>query len=401
MASGYPNVRLPRVWSRDDLERRERRMLAPYAMCSADSRGRLFADEEEPYRTAFQRDRDRIIHAKAFRRLARKTQVRPQPAPDHVRTRLTHTLEVAQIGRTIARILGCNEDLTEAVCLVHDLGHPPFGHAGEETLDALMRQAGGFNHQRHTFRIVAELEERRPQQPGLNLTYEVRESILKHNPHFAVSDAAGFRPEERATLEAQISNLADEIAYISSDFDDYLRSRLRNSSPDPGTRWPELELLRTAMAALGAAAPTEADFADSTARRQLISAIVTLAVDDCVRTTARNLKDNGIASLAEVRQHPANLADHSAAYQRMNREFKAYLFACFYRHPDIASRVEPGLRTMKQVFRLLTARPERWPPSLAAQSRAGLPAARVVGEYIAGMTDDFLHETALALGLSA
>ena len=210
--------------SREELEARERAALAPYAMASGDSRGREHPEEEHPYRTAFQRDRDRVIHTTAFRRLDYKTQVFVYHEGDHYRNRLTHTIEVAQIGRSLARALGANEDLTEAICLAHDLGHPAFGHTGEVTLNQLMAEHGGFDHQRQTMRIVTLLEDRYAEFPGLNLTYEVREGLVKHDTDYDVTDATGYEPEKAGTLECQLANLADEIAYNAADLEDGLRS---------------------------------------------------------------------------------------------------------------------------------------------------------------------------------
>ena len=209
---------------REDLEARERAVLAPYAMASGDSRGREHPEAEHAYRTAFQRDRDRVIHTAAFRRLEYKTQVFVYHEGDHYRNRLTHTVEVAQIGRSMARALGANEDLTEAICLAHDLGHPAFGHTGETTLNTLMADHGGFDHQRQTMRIVTLLEDRYAEFPGLNLTYEVREGLVKHDTDYDVTDATGYQPELTGTLECQLANLADEIAYNTADLEDGLRS---------------------------------------------------------------------------------------------------------------------------------------------------------------------------------
>src|SRR5512138_1692553 len=192
--------------SREEIEMRERAVLAPYAVSSGSGRGRVYPEEEHLYRTAFQRDRDRIIHTTAFRRLDYKTQVFVYHEGDHYRNRLTHTIEVAQIGRSIARALGVSEDLTEAICLVHDLGHPAFGHTGEVTLNQLMAQHAGFDHQRQTMRIVSVLEDRYEDFPGLNLTYEVREGIVKHDTDYDVTDATGYEPELAGSLECQISN---------------------------------------------------------------------------------------------------------------------------------------------------------------------------------------------------
>ena len=210
--------------SRFEMEENELRSLKPYATFSQQTKGRKYPDDEPDYRTAFQRDRDRIIHTTAFRRLEYKTQVFINYEGDYYRTRLTHTLEVTQIGRTIARALGANEDLVEAICLAHDLGHPPFGHSGEATLAKLMKDYGGFDHNKHSFRIVTELETRYPDFPGLNLSWEVLEGIVKHETEYDVSDASAYNPELRGSLEAQITNVADEMAYTAHDLDDGLRS---------------------------------------------------------------------------------------------------------------------------------------------------------------------------------
>src|SRR5262245_4179861 len=209
---------------RERLEQIEAETLAPYALCSRDSQGRRYPDHEPPYRTAFQRDRDRIIHSAAFRRLEYKTQVFINFEGDYFRTRLTHTLEVAQIGRTLARALGANEDLVEAICLAHDLGHSPFGHSGEVALSRLMKDYGGFDHNKQSLRIVTELEQRYPEFPGLNLTWEVREGMVKHESEYDISDARDYDPSLRGNLETQIANVADELAYTTHDLDDGLRS---------------------------------------------------------------------------------------------------------------------------------------------------------------------------------
>ncbi len=211
---------------RVDLEGREKVALASYAVASAESRGREHPEEEHAYRTAFQRDRDRIIHTTAFRRMEYKTQVFVYAEGDHYRNRLTHSIEVAQIGRTLARSLGSNEDLVEAICLAHDLGHSPFGHIGEATLNHMMAEEGGFDHQRQTLRVVTLLENRYPDFPGLNLTYEVREGLVKHDTDYDVRDATGYEPEKSGSLECQLANIADELAYCTSDLDDGLRSGL-------------------------------------------------------------------------------------------------------------------------------------------------------------------------------
>src|SRR5512143_3835694 len=214
------------LFTREHLEQIEDNALAPYGMRSRHSRGRVFPEDEHPYRTAYQRDRDRIIHTTAFRRLEYKTQVFVNSEGDYYRTRLTHTIEVAQLGRTIARALGANEDLTEAVCLVHDIGHPPFGHAGEVALHRLMADHGGFDHNKQSLRVVDKLERRFADFPGLNLTWEVREGIVKHETEYDVASAEEFDPQKRGLLEAQIANVADETAYTAHDLDDGLRAGL-------------------------------------------------------------------------------------------------------------------------------------------------------------------------------
>src|SRR5512141_3210732 len=211
-------------FTRQQLEEIEHKSLAPYGTRSKDSKGRAYLDNEPEYRTAFQRDRDRILHTTAFRRLEYKTQVFVNSEGDYYRTRITHTFEVAQVGRTFARALGANEDLAEAICLVHDIGHPPFGHSGEYKMNELMKEYGGFNHQVHSLRIAEELEERFPDFHGLNLTYEVREGIAKHETEYDTVNPAEYHPNEAATLEAQLASAADETAYSTADLDDGLRA---------------------------------------------------------------------------------------------------------------------------------------------------------------------------------
>ncbi|NWG16962.1 MAG: dNTP triphosphohydrolase, partial [Chloroflexi bacterium] len=212
--------------TRSHLEQIEADTLAPYAVLSRASRGRRYQDAEPEYRTAFQRDRDRIVHSEAFRRLEYKTQVFVNDEGDYYRTRLTHTLEVEQIGRTLARVLAANEDLVEAICLAHDLGHPPFGHAGEGILNRLTEGCGGFNHNHQTYLVVTELEQRYPEWPGLNLTFETLEGIAKHETEYDLSNIAGFDVQLRGTIEAQIANAADELAYNAHDLDDGLQAEL-------------------------------------------------------------------------------------------------------------------------------------------------------------------------------
>src|SRR5258708_33667919 len=214
------------IITRQQREAAEAATLAPYAVKSGQSRGRRYPEDEDPFRTAFQKDRDRILHTTAFRRLEYKTQVFVNYEGDYYRTRLTHTLEVAQIGCSLAAALGANSDLVETICLSHDLGHSPFGHAGEQVLNELLREHGGYDHNKQTYRIVTKLEERYPGWPGLNLTHEVLEGIVKHESRYDMSSSHGYDPTTRGTLEAQIANIADELAYNAHDLDDGLRAGL-------------------------------------------------------------------------------------------------------------------------------------------------------------------------------
>lgn len=267
------------ILTRTQLERREHQMLAPYGMKSGDSRGRRVLEEEPAHRSVFQRDRDRIIHTTAFRRLEYKTQVFVNTEGDHYRTRLTHSIEVAQIGRSLARYLGANEDLTEAICLAHDLGHPPFGHTGEYVLNSLMAGHGGFDHQRQTMRILEKLEQRYAAFDGLNLTYEVREGVVKHDTDYDVTDATGYQPELAGTLECQLSNLADEIAYNTSDLDDGLRAGLFDLPEVRG-----LALWRDAMTSLDE--PIDRPL-DDLLRHRVIRRLVGRLVNDVAYATAQ------------------------------------------------------------------------------------------------------------------
>lgn len=384
---------------RQILERREQQILAPYAMCSRDSRGRRFAEAEDPLRTAFQRDRDRIVHTNAFRRMADKTQVRTQPRDDLYRSRLTHSLEVSQIGRSLARTLGCNEDLVEAICLVHDLGHPPFGHPGEDALNVLMRKVGGFDHQHYTYRLVTHLERRRPCQPGLNLTYEVREGIRKHNPRFTPSQVLHYNPQERATLEGQLANLADGIAYYSSDVDDFLHSRLGQDLEAPLHGLLSLQWFAQLGEQPEIAGLSNWDLSRTAYRKQLVSAMVAYQVRDCLEVTARNLTEARVASVADVRGHGANLADHSAEMHAMNRELREFLYLHYFHHADVRRWIEEGVETLSGVFRAYLDGPGERISRLPTWAGAESAPETAIGEHLAGMTERSLFKTAVALGV--
>lgn len=364
---------------RERLEQIEMQTLAPYACKSALSRGRAYPEPEPRYRTAFQRDRDRIIHTTAFRRLKYKTQVFIIYEGDYYRTRLTHTLEVTQIGRTLARALGVNEVLTEAICLAHDLGHPPFGHSGEKALNELMAAHGGFNHNYHAYRIVTELEQRYPHFRGLNLTWEVREGLVKHETEYDVPEAHAYEPELRPTLEAQIANVADELAYTAHDLDDGLRSGL--ITPDMLRGIALWERLREHIG-------WRKGPLDELTRHRLIRELIGLEVDDVLETTLRNIEAAGVQSVDDVRRHPEPLVRHSPEMALMNRELKDFLMQNLYRHPRVLRMALRAERVIHDLFQAYVRNPAILPRHIQARvDEVGL--YRTICDYIAGMTDRF------------
>jgi len=368
---------------REDLERRENEYLADYAMRSGDTRGRKYPDNEHPYRTAYQRDRDRVIHTTAFRRLEYKTQVFVYSEGDHYRNRLTHTIEVSQIGRTLARSLACNEDLTEAICLAHDLGHPPFGHVGEQTLNELMAEHGGYDHQKQTYRILTSLEWRYAGHPGLNLTYEVLEGVVKHDTSYDVVDARDFEPDLRGTLECQLSNLADEIAYDTSDMDDGLRSGILRPRDVA-----ELAIAQRVLLSLGE--PPDADLGETLMRRRFIRRLVGIVVLDTIEATETNLERAGVRTLADLRSLGENVASYTPELTKEIEELKRYLFANFYRNYRVVRMATKADRLLRQLFHAYIDEPLQLPPetqALAQKEPEGL--YRVVCDYVAGMTDRY------------
>jgi len=367
------------LFTRERLEQIEDNALAPYGMHSRDARGRVYAEDEHPYRTAYQRDRDRIIHTTAFRRLEYKTQVFVNTEGDYYRTRLTHTLEVAQIGRTLARALGANEDLTEAVCLVHDIGHPPFGHSGERALDMLMKDHGGFDHNQQSLRVVETLERRYPDFPGLNLSYEVREGIVKHETEYDVSSARSFEPHKRGLLEAQIANAADEIAYNAHDLDDGLRARLIAPADLDG-----LELWERLKRSVG----WDGTGFDDLWRHRLIRRLIGIEVTDVVNATEDRMTIAGVQSAEDVQLLDHNLIGFSEAQKQINRGLKTFLYQRMYRHTRVIRMQMKADRLLGELFGAYVAEPGQLPRS--AQERIdseGLQ--RAVCDYIAGMTDRF------------
>jgi dGTPase len=367
------------IRSREELERVEDRQLAPYGFRSSRSRGRAYPDKEPSYRTVFQRDRDRIVHTTAFRRLEYKTQVFVITEGDYYRTRLTHTLEVAQIGRTLARALGVNEDLVEAICLAHDLGHTPFGHAGEHALSILMENHGGFNHNTQSLRIVTELENRYPEFPGLNLTWEVREGIVKHETEYDVSEAGEYEPEKRGHLEAQIANVADETAYTAHDLDDGIRSGLLDPEDLTGLElWQQV----TESVGLQAGPLSELD------RHQLIRRLLGILIGELLESTQRQLADNGINSVDDVQSHIANLVGVSDDMKEKNWELKTFLYERMYKHHRVYRMQVKAEKILTDLFEAYTEHPAMLPEDIQIRA-SGDKFYRVIADYIAGMTDRF------------
>lgn len=365
------------------LEADERRSLAPWGMPSADSEGRRIHEERDPFRTEFQRDRDRVIHTTAFRRLIGKTQVFVSSTGDHFRTRLTHSLEVSQVARSVARSLGANPELTEAVALAHDLGHAPFGHPGGDVLDELMAAHGGFEHNHQSLRILDVLEQRYPDFDGLNLTYEVRECIVKHKRPFEGPAYAPYRPEEAPLLEAQIVDMADGIAYNSHDLDDGIHAGILDPEGLKDTKlWSDVRA-------------SVLDRWPSLAGRDLVRRIVAGVIDhlvkDLVRTTAANLEAQGIRNLSDVRRASVPLVTLSPAVARAEAELKAYLFEHFYTHHRVARMRHRARVFVSALFEAYVKTPILLPTrfrDLAATD--GIH--RAVADYISGMTDAYASE---------
>jgi len=367
------------IYLREILEDLEDKRLAPYGFRSRDSKGREYPDPEREYRTAFQRDRDRIIHTTAFRRLEYKTQVFVITEGDYYRTRLTHTLEVAQIGRTIARALGANEDLVEAICLAHDLGHTPFGHAGEHALSELMSDHGGFDHNRQSLRIVTTLERRFPQFPGLNLTYEVREGMVKHETAYDISDAQGYDPEKRGNLEAQIANVADETAYTAHDLDDGLRSGLLKIN-----QLQELTLWQKLKEIIG----WDADELDDISRHQIIRRLIGIEISDVLESTVLALETSGAQSVDELQLHKENVVVQSESFIEMNHELKDFLYENMYRHFRVYRMQIKAEHILQDLFNAYTENPGILPAEVQERAKKS-EFRRVICDYIAGMTDRF------------
>jgi dGTPase len=363
-------------------------MLAEYAVRVEQSRGRRYPEPQHPYRNDFQRDRDRVIHSRAFRRLQAKTQVFTRRYSDHFRNRLTHTLEVAQIARTIAGALHLNVDLVEALALVHDVGHPPFGHAGEKALDAAVQEHGfSFDHNLHALRIVEDFEQRYAAFRGLNLTFEVREGIIKHSRDYSADqfpELAEYLLDQRPPLEAQIIDLADEIAYDTADLDDGYEARLltleqvRHGLPIFAGLYTEAERLYPA-------APDKLKFNE--ALRRMLDRLAS----DLIRTTQQQIQQAGIRTLEDVRACPRRLITLSVPVEEERRQTKQFLHEGLYFSAALDSEKEDAGRVIRELFDFWMVQPEQLPFSYQEKARLeALP--RVVCDYIAGMTDNYIYE---------
>jgi dGTPase len=360
--------------------------LAPYAMNVEESRGRRYPEAKHPYRNDYARDRDRVVHSRAFRRLEAKTQVFTTRFSDHFRNRLTHTLEVAQIARTVAGTLGLNADLTEALALVHDIGHPPFGHAGEKQLDLRMREFGErFNHNLHALYIVEHFEQRYLDFPGLNLTFELREGIIKHSRDYSAAEypaLAEYLLDRRPPLEAQLIDLVDEIAYNTADLDDGYEAhlvkldQLREEVPIFGTAYREIDRRHP-------------DGKEKLKFNEALKQVLDRLATDLIQNTQQQIEKASLASVEDVRRQAKRLVAFSPEIAQQNGALKRFLFARLYSDPAIAEDRDRSLAALDSLFSFFFEHPQRMPGQYAEQAERE-PRHRIVCDYIAGMTDHFL-----------
>ncbi len=378
----YPSLGVM-LKTREQMEAEERHSLASYAQLAENSAGRVHAEPQHPYRTVYQRDRARIIHSRAFRRLEYKTQVFLNGTGDHLRTRLTHTIEVASIARTLACALGLNEDLAEVVALAHDLGHSPFGHCGEDRLNQLMADFGGFEHNVQSLRIVEKLERKYPEFDGLNLSYEALEGLRKrengyHRPAFGDRSAESF---PMPSLEAQIANLSDEITYYSHDLDDGLDYQLI----EPG-QLEELEIWAICAERIGKQFPKLSGKRFVT---YVIRSLIDFEVADVVAETEKRVSKAGIETADDVRRHSEPLAGYSAGIAKANAQLREFLYANVYHHEAVSKANERGCELLQELFEACLAEPEIMGDYLESHAEAEME--RVVCDYLSGMTDRFIQ----------
>jgi dGTPase len=363
-------------------------MLASYALRPEESQGRRCPEPGHPYRNDFQRDRDRVIHSRAFRRLENKTQVFTRRYSDHFRNRLTHTIEVSQISRTIASELQLNEDLVETLALVHDIGHPPFGHAGERTLDTAMQEYGDcFDHNLHALRTVEQFELRYADFPGLNLTFEVREGIIKHSHDYDEKEfpqLAEYLLDQRPPLEAQLIDLTDEIAYSTADLDDGLEARIltleqiREGVPSFGRLYEEISLTYPN-------APPKLKFNETLKR------VLDRLVSDLIVSTRERIARAGVQSVDAVRHHPQRLFAFSAAVEQERQQAKAFLYQNLYFSRALEADHQKAEQVISELFEFFMKSPGELPPSYQEKMQHE-PLHRIVCDYLAGMTDNYIQE---------
>ena len=366
--------------TREEMEATERAVLAPFAEKSGESRGRKYSEPSHAYRTEFQRDRARIIHSRAFRRLEYKTQVFLNGAGDHLRTRLTHSIEVASISRTIARALRLNEDLAEAIALAHDLGHAPFGHSGEEMLAECMRDHGGFDHNRQSLRAVELLETPYPNFPGLNLTFEVCEGLRKHEHAFKAPDGETYNC---TSLEAQVADLADEITYYSHDLDDAVDFEILSPA-----QLEQNEVWRKSHQAVLA---RYVGGRELELHKLVIRDIIDNEVHDLVATSAKSIAESGVQSADDVRRQPAPLIRYSDELTEANLALRKFLYQNVYYHPRVSEVNRQACEMLRSVFEAYLVDPEKLGDGATKRiEKEGLH--RTVCDYVAGMTDRYLME---------
>ncbi|MBN2078135.1 MAG: deoxyguanosinetriphosphate triphosphohydrolase [Spirochaetes bacterium] len=371
-------MRVDRAFLQED----ESKRLAPFASLSISSKGRRFREEPHPYRTEFQRDRERIIHSRAFRRLEYKTQVFINHEGDHYRTRLTHTIEVAQIARSIARAMRLNEDLAEGIALAHDLGHTPFGHAGERELDRLLKDHGGFEHNRQSLRVVDRLEKRYPDFDGLNLTWETREGIIKHSSAHDHPEYRDFSPDTMPSLEAQIIDLADEIAYNNHDLDDGLSSGILT----PG------EVKKLKLWVMGESHRGNTRVGDrGMARHGTIRAIIDILVTDLIEHSVARLKRFSIKNADDVAQAQEKIISFSPEITDANGELKSILMERLYLHYRVARMTIKAEKVIRDLFHIYTEHPDTLPEEYQKRCQKD-GVVLTATDYIAGMTDRFALE---------
>lgn len=379
---------------RSDLTKRFDKLLVSYAVKNEGNHGRAYPESEHPDKLPFQRDRDRIIHSKAFRRLKHKTQVMVSPTNDHFRDRLTHSIEGSQIARSVCRALQLNEDLAEAAILAHDLGHPPFGHEGEYALDEMLKPLGfSFDHNEHSYRIVTKLERNYPGFPGLNLTKETLAALQKHHVPWEAELPGGKEAQlpHQSSLEAQIVNLADEIAYYSHDIDDGIRSKILGYKD-----FSQLEIGQLALELTRNRYPMLNE-SDHEFKPQITRSVVHLLITDIIEVAKQNIKEKKLKKIEQIYASPTPIIHYSNPMEEATQALRSYLYKNFYHSESVIKYTIEGKELLKELFTRLYENPVHLPQWIQDQIDAPEPKAIVVKDYIAGMTDNFAREMVFKL----